>query len=128
MFGTQDGNKVNGKKVGVTVPQAQRSPAQTDPNLKYAPAMKVTNMAECSMVLVRYGDKDGMAHQVCLLKVGKGDEARFFMPPGAEQWTTDLRPVAPWLATELAKEQADIEKPNEVPAQDSVDINASPGV
>ena len=127
MVGQQGDTKVNGKRVGVMIPQAQRAPTP-DPNDRYAPSQKVTNMLGCSMVLVRYGDKDGQAHQVCLLKVGEGKEARYFMPPGAEQWTKDLKPIAPWLASELAKESAQIETPNDVPTGDAVNIEASPGV
>lgn len=127
MFNGQNDARVNGRKVGVTIPEAQR-PQAADPNERFAPPQKMTNVLPCAMVLVRYGDKDGQAHQVCLLKVGDGAEARFFMPPNAEGWTKDLKPVAPWLAKQLAEELAQTEAPNDVPAGDAVEVEATPGV
>jgi hypothetical protein len=127
MFGSQGEMKgANGKRVGVTIPEQQRMAAA--PDTKYAPAQRVTNVMPCAMVLARFGDKDGLAHNVCLLKVGEGEDARYFMPPNAELWTKDLKPVAPWLAKELASTIAQTEAPNEIPAGDAVEIAATPGV
>lgn len=121
MFGKNDG-KVNGKQVGVLVPQAQRAGADAGGVDKYAPKNKVTNALPCGMLLVRYGDSDGMAHQVCLLKVGEGTGARYYMTPGAEEWTKALRPLAPWLEKELAGQDA--QQAATVP-EDACSIDAS---
>jgi hypothetical protein len=62
----------------------------------------MTHVAKAEMYAVRFGDEKGQAHTVMLVKAGD----QWYMPPNAEQWSKDLKPIAPWLADQLSKATA----------------------
>jgi hypothetical protein len=87
-----------------------------------APAKKMTHVSEAKMYAVRYGDEKGVAHTVMLVKAGN----QWYMPPNAEQWSQQLRPVAKWLEEQLT-EAVKAEAAAVVPKTDTVDVIGSGG-
>jgi len=85
-----------------------------------APAKKMTHVAEAKMYAVRYGDEKGDAHTVMLVKAGN----QWYMPPNAEQWSQQLRPVAKWLEEQLADA---VKAETAAPKSDTVDVLGSGG-
>lgn len=80
-----------------------------------APAKKVTNISRAEMFAVRFGDEQGHAHTVVVMKAGN----QWYMPPNAEEWSRALKPLAPWLAKDLEQQLA---HPDTTPPTDTVDV------
>ena len=81
-----------------------------------APAKKVTGFAKCEMYAIQFGDENGQAHQVVVMRAGN----EWYMPPNAEQWAQSLKPLAPWLVKELAGQLEAAAQA--APKEDTVDV------
>lgn len=79
-----------------------------------APPKKMTHVAEAKMYVVRYGDEQGVAHAVTVIRAGD----QWYLPENSEQWSKNLRPIAPWLAKQLV----DAVAPTTAPKPDTVDV------
>ncbi len=75
---------------GVLVTAGQRETTKGTP-------LSVTGCAVGEMVLIEYFDAQGMGHNVVVMRFGN----KFFMPPNAESWTRDCKPLSPWLQKAL---------------------------
>lgn len=100
-------------KGGVTIPDNQLAQERAEANTVLA----VLPPAE--MVPVRYADEHGKVRQVVVLKAG----GEYYMPPNAEQWAAQLRPLRDWMKKGI--DNLSVTETTEAPTEDSVDIVGS---
>ena len=101
------------KQVGVLNTTNQGQAPET------APPKKLTHVQKAEMFAIRYGDDNGTAHMLTVVKIGD----QWYMPPNAEVWSTQLRPLAPWLIKQLSEKV----EPEAAPKKDSVDVLGAEG-
>lgn len=81
----------------------------------------LTHIAPAQMYGIEYGDTEGQAHTLVVVRIGN----QWFMPPNAEQWASQLQPIAKWLSEQL-ESQLKAVTDTSVPKADAVDIFGAP--
>lgn len=113
MFGN---NKVNGRPVGVGIPEGQRR-AQADTGAPGA----VLHFVEAQTFAVQYVDQDGRARPPTLVhRIG----GVWHLAPNGENYAATLRPVAAdsRLAKNLEERFVGVTTTNTIPKEDAVDV------
>lgn len=77
----------NVNRVGVMIPEGQLAQDRAEPNTLLA------ILPPGKMVPIRYADEHGRVHQAVVFEAG----GEYYMPPGAEKWASELRPVRDWM-------------------------------
>jgi len=117
MFGD---NKVNGRAVGVGIPEGQRR-TQVDNS---APGT-VLDFVEAQTFAVRYVDADGRTHITMVHRIG----GVWHIAPNGENYAATLRPVAAdsRLSKNLEERFVGATTTNTIPKEDAVDVIGTEG-
>ena len=99
----------NDRLAGVKIPEGQSG-------VEYGEPKQVRQVVEIKLVAVEYADSTGQVKRNTFVKAGD----QYLHHPDFEEWTRQLREVAPWLLKGL-KERLDAETAP-LPAQDNVDV------
>lgn len=90
-------NRTQLRPVGVTKPPSRQDDVEERQGERRAPPKVVTHVIPAEMYVVRFGDKNGVAQQRLVLKVG----GQWLLDENSGGWLNDMKTPADWLLGQI---------------------------